>query len=142
MLMRKLNVIIGLFCLFLPTWAEEVHYLTAEQFKANICDYTKVQKWTYKGTKPCVIDFYTTWCGPCKMLAPIMDELSCIFSDSVEFYKVDIDRERELAEAFGIRAIPQVLYVPVKGTPLLTQGLYPREEIVKTIDEFLLQKKK
>ena len=71
-----------------------------------------------------------------------MDELSCIYSEEVEFYKVDIDQERELANVFGIMSIPQVLYVPAEGMPLLLPGLYPREEIMKTIDEFLLKTKK
>lgn len=142
MYMRKQILFIGFLFLCLPLWAEEVHYLTTAQFRAKICDYKKVNKWTYKGTKPCVIDFYTTWCGPCKMLAPIMDELSCIYEEEVDFYKVDIDQEREVANVFGIHSIPQVLYVPVEGKPIMLQGLYPRENIVETIDEFLLKKKK
>jgi len=142
MLMRKQILLIGLLFLCLSTWAEEVHYLTSAQFRKKICDYRNVKDWTYKGTRPCVIDFYTTWCGPCKLLAPIMDELSCIYDEEVDFYKVDIDQERELANVFGIHSIPQVLYVPVEGQPILVPGFYPRENIITTIDEFLLKKKK
>lgn len=126
----------------MPVTAEDVRYITTEQFRERIFDYTKEKDWSYKGEKPCVIDFYTTWCGPCKRLAPIMEELSLKYCDKVVFYKADTERERELAYVFGINSIPQVLYVPVDGKPMLLKGLYPKEEIVKIIDEFLLEKKK
>lgn len=118
----------------------EVKYLTTAMFKSNIMDYTVEKEWKYKGKKPCVIDFYTTWCGPCKRLAPIMDELSNTYKNKVIFYKADTEQERELAYVFQISSIPQVLYIPVNGKPILLKGLYPKEEIVKIIDEQLLGK--
>ena len=121
-------------------WAEEVVYLTTSQFCERIFDYKTNKEWAYKGDKPCVIDFYTTWCGPCKRLAPIMEELSQTYCDQVVFYKADTERERELAYVFGINSIPQVLYIPVEGKPMLLKGLYPKEEIVRIIEEFLLKK--
>ncbi len=120
----------------------EVNYLTTDAFKKNIMDYTVEKEWKYNGKKPCVIDFYATWCGPCKRLAPIMDELSEKYKGKVVFYKADTEKERELAYVFQISSIPQVLYIPVKGNPILLKGLYPKEEIVKIIDEQLLGKKK
>ena len=120
---------------------EDVVYLTTEQFKARVFDYSTEREWKYKGNKPCVIDFYTTWCGPCKRLAPIMEELSQTYCDRVVFYKVDTERERELAYAFQIQSIPQVLYVPVEGKPILLKGLYPKESIVQIIEEQLLDKR-
>ena len=123
----------------LPSVAEGVAYMTTEQFKAYVFDYKNNKDWIYKGDKPCVIDFYTTWCGPCKRLAPIMEELSELYCDQVEFYKADTEREQELAYVFGINSIPQVLYIPKEGKPLMLKGLYPKEEIVKIIEEFLLK---
>ena len=123
----------------LPMLADGVSYLTTEQFKARIFDYKNNKDWVYKGDKPCVIDFYTTWCGPCKRLAPIMEALSEKYCEQVVFYKADTEREQELAYVFGINSIPQVLYVPKEGKPMLLKGLYPQEEIVKIIDEFLLK---
>ena len=120
--------------------AEDVRYLTTAQFSERIFDYKNNKEWKYKGDKPCIIDFYTTWCGPCKRLAPIMDELSQTYCDKVVFYKVDTERERELAYVFGINSIPQVLYIPKEGQPMLLKGLYPKEDIVNIIDEFLLKK--
>lgn len=127
--------------LTLPVVAEDVVYITTEQFKERIFDYKNEKDWIFKGNKPCVIDFYTTWCGPCKRLAPIMEEMSQKYCDQVVFYKADTERERELAYVFGINSIPQVLYIPLEGKPLLLKGLYPKEEIVRIIDEFLLNKK-
>ena len=126
----------------LPMMADDVTYLTTEEFKARIFDYTKNKEWKFAGDKPCVIDFYTTWCGPCKRLAPIMEELSQTYCDQVRFYKVDTERERELAAVFRINSIPQVLYVPVEGEPLILKGLYPKENIVEIIDDYLLKKRK
>ena len=128
--------------MMMPLMAEDVVYITTEQFRERIFDYKNEKDWKFNGKKPCVIDFYTTWCGPCKRLAPIMEELSQKYCDKVVFYKADTERERELAYVFGINSIPQVLYVPVDGKPMLLKGLYPKEEIVKIIDEFLLEKKK
>ena len=135
-----LTVIVCLLTTF-AVQADDVRYLTTAQFKDRIFDYKSSKEWKYKGDKPCVIDFYTTWCGPCKRLAPIMDELSQTYCDQVVFYKVDTERERELAYVFGISSIPQVLYIPMEGQPLLLKGLYPKENIVQLIDEFLLGKK-
>ena len=137
------NIFITILCVLiaLPSMAEDVVYITTEQFRARIFDYKSEKDWKYKGNKPCVIDFYTTWCGPCKRLAPIMEEMSQKYCDQVTFYKADTERERELAYVFNISSIPQVLYIPVEGKPMLLKGLYPKEEIVKIIDEFLLGNK-
>jgi len=140
--MRK-NIILGLMAMLLalPVKAE-VNYITTAEFKTKIMDYSVEKEWKYKGKKPCVIDFYTTWCGPCKRLAPIMDELSDTYKGKVTFYKADTEKERELAYVFQISSIPQVLYIPVTGQPILLKGLYPKEEIVKIIENELLKKKK
>ena len=132
---------IAFLCCAASLYADDVVYLTTDQFKARVFDYTQQKEWKYKGDKPCVIDFYTTWCGPCKRLAPIMEELSQQYCDQVIFYKSDTEKERELAYVFQISSIPQVLYIPVDGQPVLLKGLYPKEQIVKIIDEVLLPKK-
>ena len=143
----KKTVVLMILSLFLGVRAaaEDVIYLTTAEFKERVMDfttYTPETGWQYKGDKPCIIDFYTTWCGPCKRLAPIMEELSQTYCGQVVFYKVDTERERELAYFFQISSIPQVLYVPKAGNPMLLKGLYPKENIVQIIDEFLLGKKK
>ena len=137
--MRKFLVIVVWMFFALPMVADDVQYITTAQFQERIFDYKTEKDWKYKGDKPCVIDFYTTWCGPCKRLAPIMEELSQTYCERVKFYKADTERERELAYVFGISSIPQVLYIPKEGKPMLLKGLYPQEEIVKIIEEFLLK---
>ena len=139
---RLISIAMMVCCAWLTLCAEDVVYLTTDQFRERIFDYKTEREWNYRGNRPCVIDFYTTWCGPCKRLAPIMEELSQAYCDQVVFYKVDTERERELAYTFGINSIPQVLYIPVEGKPMLLQGLYPKENIIGIIDEFLLKKKK
>ena len=119
----------------------EVTYITTEQFQKKVFNYKNDTTWNYLGKRPCVIDFYTTWCGPCKRLAPIMETLSEKYKGKVVFYKADTEQERELAYVFGISSIPQVMYIPVKGKPMLLKGLYPKEEIVRIIEEFLLTDK-
>ena len=142
MMKRYLLTAIFALCALLPMVADDVTYLTTEEFKTRVFDYTTEKKWKYKGNQPCVIDFYTTWCGPCKRLAPIMEELSQTYCDQVKFYKVDTERERELAGVFRINSIPQVLYVPAEGEPVLLKGLYPREDIIEIISDYLLKKGK
>ncbi len=140
-IMRRMILIAFLsLVVFAGLRAEDVRYLTTAQFLERVFDYKNNKDWKFKGDKPCVIDFYTTWCGPCKRLAPIMEELSQTYCDQVVFYKVDTERERELAYLFGINSIPQVLYIPMEGKPMLLQGLYPKENIVQIIEEFLLKK--
>ncbi len=148
--MKRMKFIVFAFCAWLlsmPLAAEDVVYITTEQFRERVFDYKAMKQdgsapdWNYRGDKPCIIDFYTTWCGPCRKLAPIMEELSQTYCGEVVFYKADTERERELAYVFGINSIPQVLYVPMEGKPMLLKGLYPKENIIQIIDEFLLGKK-
>ena len=138
--MRKSVIIAALMWFSLMPAMAKVGYITTQQFKDSVFDYVNEKEWQYKGEKPCVIDFYTTWCGPCKRLAPIMEELSEQYAGKVTFYKADTEQERELAYVFQIASIPQVLYIPVKGQPILLKGLYPKEEIIKIIDEHLVGK--
>lgn len=130
---KKSILLVVLTCLSLVCWAE-VNYLTDAEFKAKIFDYTTQTEWSYKSKTPCVVDFYATWCGPCKRLSPIMDSLSTVYKGKINFYKVDVDKEPYLAQAFGIRSIPQVLYIPTTGKPSIQVGLYPTDEIVKNLE--------
>ncbi len=97
-------------------------------------------KWVYSGDKPCIIDFYADWCGPCKKVAPIMSELAEQYKDQIVIYKVNTDREKELAGMFNIRSIPSILYCPVEGSPTMTMGALPKTEFEKMVKEILLAK--
>lgn len=123
---------------FMVASAQEVRYLTTADFKAKVFDYTTQQQWQYKGYKPCIIDFYTTWCGPCKRLAPVMEELAKEYAGKIIIYKVDTEKERELAAAFGIRSIPTLLFCPMTGSPQVAQGALPKEALQGAIEDVLL----
>ncbi len=118
----------------------EVVQLTKAIFLERVYDFEKnPDKWTYKGDKPCIIDFYADWCRPCKMVAPIMEELSSKYKGQVTIYKVNTDQERELAGFFGIQSIPTVFFCPAKGDPQMAQGAMPKETYEKAITEVLLK---
>ena len=116
-------------------------HLTSETFKAKVMNYEKNPKsWVFEGDKPCIVDFYADWCKPCKMIAPIMDELATEYAGQVDIYKVNTEKERELAMVFGISSIPYVLFVPAQGQPSAQRGALPKESYKQIIDEFLLKK--
>lgn len=112
--------------------------LTTEAFKQDIFDYTQEKEWKYKGTKPAIIDFYADWCGPCKMVAPILEELAGEYKDSLTIYKVDTEVEQELAAVFGIQSIPTFLFIPMEGLPMLQPGALPKKAFQQVIAEHLL----
>lgn len=119
-----------------------VVHLTTETFKQKVFNYDVNKEWKYEGTTPCIIDFYADWCGPCKKVAPIMDELAKEYDGKIIIYKVDTEKQQELAAAFGIRSIPSILFVPVSGQPQMAQGALPKENFVQAIEEVLLGQKK
>ena len=113
-----------------------VTYLSTSDFRLKIMDYTIHQtEWVFEGERPAVIDFYTTWCGPCKMMAPIVEEMAKAYAGKVDFYKVDIEKEQELAQTFGIQSIPTFLFIPAKGKPTMQMGAMPKETFEKMVDE-------
>jgi len=112
--------------------------LTAEQFKKDIFDYTTEKEWKYKGDKPSIIDFYADWCGPCKMVAPILEELSDDYKDQVTIYKVDTEVEQELSGVFQIRSIPSMLFIPKDKQPMMQAGAMPKEALKNVIEKELL----
>ena len=119
----------------------EVVLLTLEEFKKSIFDYEKnPEKWDYKGSLPAVIDFYADWCGPCRMLSPVFKELATEYAGEVIMYKVDVDKEKELAGLFGVSSIPMLFFIPVDGRPQVIRGALPKGELKKKIDSILLGK--
>ena len=112
--------------------------ITKEDFLKKVMDYkNNPTEWKYLGDKPAIIDFYASWCGPCKMLAPIMEELAKEYDGKMYVYKVDTEAEQELAQIFGIRSIPSILVIPMEGKPMMTQGGLPKSELKKIISENL-----
>ncbi len=114
-----------------------VEQLTKESFIEKIFDYENNTEWNYNGKVPAIIDFYADWCGPCKMVEPIMEELAGQFAGQVEFYRIDTDAEQELAQVFGIQSIPSLLFVPMSEKPQMAVGALPKASMVKAISEVL-----
>ena len=117
----------------------EIVHLDKQEFLKKVFNYeANPNEWKYEGELPCVVDFYAAWCGPCKALAPVMEELAKEYDGKIRVYKIDVDQEEELAAVFGIRSIPTLLWIPAKGQPTLTQGAMPKPELRKMIDGVLL----
>lgn len=115
--------------------------LDEKAFTEKIYDYKRdAQTWKYEGDKPAIVYFWASWCGPCRKIAPLLEELAAEYGDEIYIYKVNVDQAKELAEAFGIRSIPSLLFIPMEGTPQMAQGALPKETLKKAIDELLLKK--
>lgn len=112
-------------------------HLTKEDFLTKVFNYEKNKDWQFEGELPCIIDFYADWCGPCKMVAPILEELSDEYKGKVNIYKVNTEKEQELAGAFGIRSIPSMLFVPQDGQPQMAAGALPKDALEKAMEDVL-----
>jgi thioredoxin len=112
--------------------------LTTDKFKEDVFDYTTEKEWKFKGDKPAIIDFYADWCGPCKMVAPILEELSDEYKDKLVMYKVDTEVEQELSAVFQIKSIPSMLFIPVDKEPMMQAGALPKTALKEIIEKELV----
>lgn len=118
-----------------------MEHLTVKTFKEKVFNYEVNKEWKFEGDRPCIVDFYADWCGPCKMVAPVLEELSKEYDGKINIYKVDTETEQELASVFGIRSIPSILFIPESGQPQMSAGAMQREGFVKAINDILLKQK-
>ena len=108
--------------------------LTKESFKQKVFNYEKNQdKWVFEGSRPAIVDFYADWCGPCKMVAPVLEELSKEYQGKVDIYKVNTETEPDVATAFGVSSIPTILFIPMEGQPQVSRGAMPKASFVEAI---------
>jgi thioredoxin len=113
--------------------------LSTDDFKEKIFDYENEKEWQFKGENPAIIDFYADWCGPCKAVAPVLEELSNEYKGKLDIYKLDTDKEAELSALFGIQSIPTFLFIPTEGAPMMQRGALPKNVFKQVIEEKLLQ---
>ncbi len=118
-----------------------MEHLTKATFQEKVFNFEQNTEWKYEGSLPCLIDFYADWCGPCKMVAPILEELSKEYEGKINIYKVDTEAEQELSSVFGIRSIPSMLFCPSDGQPQMAMGALPKDNLKQAIDEILLNVK-
>jgi thioredoxin 1 len=118
-----------------------MEHLTAQTFKEKVFNYETNKDWKFEGDLPCIVDFYADWCGPCKMVAPVLEELSNEYEGKIHIYKVDTEHEQELAQVFGIKSIPSILFIPKDGQPQMSMGAMPKESFKQAIDDVLLKSK-
>jgi thioredoxin 1 len=114
-----------------------LEHLTIETFKSKVFNFEASKEWKYEGEVPCMIDFYANWCGPCKMIAPILEELQKEYGNSLMIYKVNTEEERELAGMFGIQSIPSLLFIPKEGQPQMAMGALPKQTLEQAFADVL-----
>lgn len=115
----------------------EVVSLNKADFLKKVYNYeANPKEWKFEGSRPAIVDFYATWCGPCKALHLVLEELSKEYSGKVDIYQIDVDKEKELAAAFGIRSIPTLLMIPMKEEPRISQGALPKDQLKKQLTNF------
>jgi len=114
-----------------------LEHLTVDTFKAKVFNYADNKEWKYEGDKPCLIDFYADWCQPCKMVAPILEELQAEYGDKLVIYKINTEEQQELAAVFGVQSIPSLLFVPQEGQPQMAMGALPKDTFEKAIADVL-----
>lgn len=113
-------------------------HLTLQGFKDQVFDFDNGEDWKFKGKVPAIIDFYADWCGPCKAVAPVLEELSDEYEGKLNIYKIDTEKERELSSLFGIQSIPTFLFLPVTGDPIIQRGAFGKEVFREVIETRLL----
>ncbi|HNX59222.1 MAG TPA: thioredoxin [Spirochaetota bacterium] len=113
-----------------------MNHLSKQEFMEKIFDYTSSEKWSFKGNRPAIVDFYAEWCGPCKMISPVLEDLAKQYDGKIDIYKVNTDEASDLASDFGITSVPTLLFIPKDGEPRFAQGALPRaafQEIIRDV---------
>lgn len=119
----------------------QIIHLSNEAFKKKVFNYEVNKTWKYEGTQPAIIDFYADWCGPCRKMSPIIEEIAKEYAGKIVVYKVDTDAEAILSQNMGISSLPTLIFIPAEGQPQASMGLITKEMLVKAINDILLNKK-
>jgi len=112
-------------------------HINTDEFKKLVFDFDKNEQWKFEGKVPAIIDFYAEWCGPCKMLGPVLEEVEKEYAGKLDVYKVDIDKEPDLAARFNVQSVPSLLFAPLGDSPRMAVGALPKKELLRVIGEEL-----
>jgi thioredoxin 1 len=149
MVMKKISIFFAALMMIVSVSANEPKEketarpieLTKATFLEKVFDYeSNPESWSYKGDKPAIVDFYADWCGPCRIVSPVLKDLAAEYGDEIYVYKINVDREKELASLFGARSIPMFLFIPMDQDPQIGMGALPKKSFKEVIDTFLLKK--
>lgn len=141
MRLRFLVIVLMTFLMSTGLMAQGTIQLDKKGFLESVVNYEEnAEEWVYLGDRPSIIDFYADWCRPCKIISPYLEELAKEYGDEIYIYKIDVDKEQDLARAFGIQSIPTLLFVPQKENPQIHSGMMSKEDLRTVIDELLLKK--
>ena len=116
----------------------KARHLNFDEFATRVANPNNLNDWLFLGDKPAIVDFYASWCGPCKMLAPVLDDVARDYDGKVDVYKIDVDKEPALANAFKVRSIPTLLFIPRDKLPVISRGAMSKSELIDTINSHLL----
>lgn len=136
--MKKLYFILFATLLSLSAFSQsspKIIHLDDNSFKEKVFDFTNSKEWAYKGDKPVIVDFYATWCGPCKRVAPVLAKLQKEYGTDIQIYKVDVDKSPQVSAAFGIKSMPTFLFIPKEGKPTMAKGALPKKTFIKAIKD-------
>jgi thioredoxin 1 len=122
----------------METTLKQTVHLNAADFRERVFNYETSKEWKYEGSLPAIIDFYADWCQPCKMVAPVLEDLASEYAGKIMVYKINTEEEQELASVFGIQSIPTLLFIPKEGQPQAAMGALPKETFEKVIKDVLL----
>lgn len=114
--------------------------LNHKTFIEKVFDFENFEEWNYIGNKPAIIDFWAAWCGPCRQVSPVLEELAAEYGDDIYVYKVNVDEQRAIAQAFGIKSLPTILFVPMKEQPQAVMGAAPKSKLKDAVETILLKK--
>ncbi len=136
--MKKLYFILFATLISLSAFSQssaKIIHLDDNSFKDKVYDFENSKEWAYKGDKPVIVDFYATWCGPCKRVAPVLAKLQKEYGSDIQIYKVDVDKSPQVSAAFGIKSMPTFLFIPKEGKPTMAKGALPKETFIKAIKD-------
>ena len=137
--MKKIALVFGLLVMVgFSALAQKPEHLDEAGFKAKVYDFDKSKTWKYEGNTPAIVDFYADWCGPCRYVAPFLEQLANEYGTKIKVYKVNTDKEQQLSASLGIQNLPTIIFIPQNGQPQTSMGAIPKETLVKAINDVLL----